>query len=63
MYYGYYRESAKYKTEWFCVAKSEWRPEVARKLRQMTAIDRAKGHYGSRTKIVKKQTTKETNNA
>lgn len=54
MYYGYYRESAKYKTEWFCVAESEWRPEVARKLRQMTAIDRAKGHYGSRTKIVKK---------
>ena len=48
MYYGYYRESAKYKSEWYCIAS-----EVAEKLRRKLKIDRWSGRYGSRTKIVK----------
>lgn len=53
MYYGYYRESAKYKSEWYCIASSEFRSEVAEKLRRKLKIDRWSGRYGSRTKIVK----------
>ena len=54
MYYGYYRESAKYKSEWFCIARSEIRSEVAEKLRWQIKIDRWRGFCGSRTKIVKR---------
>ena len=54
MYYGYYRESAKYKSEWFCVARSEIRSEVAEKLSRRIKIDRWRSFYGSRTKIVKR---------
>lgn len=53
MYYGYYRESAKYKTEWICICKSENRVEVTRKLKQQVSRDRAQGNLGSRIKIVK----------
>ena len=54
MYYGYYRESAKYKSEWYCIASSEFRSEVAEKLRRKLKIDRWSGRYGSRTNIVKR---------
>lgn len=53
MYYGYYRESAKHKTQWICVCKSENRAEVTFKLKQQINRDRAQGHLGSRIKIIK----------
>jgi hypothetical protein len=52
MYYGYFRESAKYKTEWICFCKSEDRKEVSKQIR-LEKIKHYKDH-GVRFKIVKK---------
>jgi hypothetical protein len=51
MYYGYIRESAKYRTEWICICKSENRKEVSKRLR-IESIKNQHNH-GFRTKIVK----------
>lgn len=50
-YNGYYRDSAKYKTEWICIVGSYDRHEVNKKLKREIQTDRFKGHYGSRMKI------------
>ena len=54
VYYGYYRESNKYKTEWLLVAKSANRKIVSSKLKTMISKDRAERYYGSRIKIEKR---------
>lgn len=54
-YYGYYRESAKYRTEWMCMKSSTVRSEVKRYLDQLIREDRYSHYYGSRVKIVKKE--------
>lgn len=51
MYYGYYRESAKHRTEWICVTKSECREDVKFKLKLIISRDRSMFHFGSRAKI------------
>lgn len=52
-YCGYYRESAKYKTEWMCIDGSYNRRELNRRLAFKIRCDREDGYYGSRVKIVK----------
>ena len=50
-YVGYYRESAKYRTEWIDVIGSYDRHIVKDKLDKIIRQDRAKNLYGSRVKI------------
>ena len=50
-YIGYYRESAKYRTEWIDVIGSYDRHTVKDKLDKIIRQDRANHHYGSRVKI------------
>ena len=50
-YVGYYRESAKYRTEWIDVIGSYDKHIVKDKLDKIIRQDRAKNHYGSRVKI------------
>ena len=50
-YVGYYRESAKYRTEWIDVIGSYDRHIVKDKLDKIIRQDRANHHYGSRVKI------------
>ena len=54
-YFGYYRESAKYKTEWYFIKESFVRKEVREKLNQMIKDDRYNRYYGSRAKIEKRE--------
>ena len=56
MYHGYYRESAKYRTEWIWVASDPDRKNVKKKLDHMIRMDRIiHNHHGSRIKIVKEK--------
>ena len=50
-YIGYYREAAKYRTEWIDVIGSYDRHTVKNKLDKIIRQDRAKHYYGSRVKI------------